>query len=429
MRCFTAILVCLLFVVGAGASAAAPLSDFTCDDFSTQRAAQAALSPLNEEALDPDGDGIACEDLSDTPGQSSSRESQDRDRDEDEDDDGDITRQERQYIDDLNDGLIELGEASTEVGEQFTEASKDPSLFLDEEWTLQTAAQFVRIQQVAEDARALDPSDRQGHIQELWLAVNDLAETAVDEYIVGIDSLAPESLEMGAARYVYAGLLVGDLIAARDAFNEDPNDPVEPEHVIGPVEECNEFDDYDVAQDYYAAHPEEQETIDPDFDGLACEAAGSDPTGAPRAKVNPASGGLGLTGSEWKAAYGNPIETEFSANVTSFAGAGGRVDHQGFSDDGQSIQFTINFEEPVALDVAQSVAEKYFPADTKLIREYSRPSLIQNVALYHSTWLGENMSGPWLDAEPGSFLAIYHWEGESASTRIGSVLIGVSHNP
>ncbi len=129
----------------------------------------------------------------------------------------------------------------------------------------------MRIQQVAEDARALDPSDRQGHIQELWLAVNDLTETAVDEYIVGIDSLDPESLEMGAARYVYAGLLVGDLIAARDAFNEDPNDPVEPEHVIGPVEECNEFDDYDVAQDYYAAHPEEQETIDPDFDGLACE--------------------------------------------------------------------------------------------------------------------------------------------------------------
>lgn len=161
----------------------------------------------------------------------------------------------------------------------------------------------------------------------------------------------------------------------------------------------------------------------------AREAAGSDPTGAPRAKVNPASGGLGLTGSEWKAAYGNPIETEFSANVTSFAGAGGRVDHQGFSDDGQSIQFTINFEEPVALDVAQSVAEKYFPADTKLMREYSRPSLIQNVALYHSTWLGESMSGPWLDAEPGSFLAIYHWEGEGASTRIGSVLIGVSHNP
>lgn len=275
MRLFRALFLLVIVFVSVGSVGSAQTS-FTCDDFSTQRAAQIVLSPANEDELDPDGDGLACEDLPDTPGGSEpAQDDENRDRDDDEparnDDRDDITRQEREYIDDLNDGLIELGEASTEAGEQFTEASENPTLFLDQEWTIQTAAQFVRIQQVAKDARALEPSDRQEHIQELWLAINDLTETAVDEYIVGIDSLDPESLEMGAARYTYAGLLLGDLIAARDAFNEDPNDSIEPEHVIGPVEECDEFDAYDDAQDYYAAHPEEQGTIDPDFDGLACE--------------------------------------------------------------------------------------------------------------------------------------------------------------
>lgn len=276
MRYFTALLVCLMVVVGTGSSGAAQ-SSFTCDDFSTQRSAQVVLSSANAKALDPDGDGIACEDLPDSPGGQPKNSNRDSSRDEEEDkdqqsdDDDEPTAQERRYIDALNDGLVELGDASIEAGEQFAEAGENPALFLDQEWTIQTAAQLVRIQQVAKDARALDPSDRQEHIQELWLAVNDLTETAVDEYIEGIDSLDAELIERGTARYTYAGLLVGDLIKARDAFNEDPTDPIEPEHVIGPVEECDEFDAYDDAQDYYAAHPEEQGTIDPDFDGLACE--------------------------------------------------------------------------------------------------------------------------------------------------------------
>ena len=35
--------------------------------------------------------------------------------------------------------------------------------------------------------------------------------------------------------------------------------------------DCEAFDDFDAAQDYYGANPEEQATNDPDLDGLACE--------------------------------------------------------------------------------------------------------------------------------------------------------------
>lgn len=58
---------------------------------------------------------------------------------------------------------------------------------------------------------------------------------------------------------------------AINELKDDPKTPVEPEHVIAPVSECDEFSDYDDAQLYYAANSEEQRTIDPDFDGLACE--------------------------------------------------------------------------------------------------------------------------------------------------------------
>ncbi len=268
MRVFKVLFLCLLLVAGTVGSAGAQ-PDFSCDDFTSQRAAQAVLLPSNEDELDPDGDGVACEELSDDDDRSNDR---DNDRDESERDRDSITHQEREYIDAVNKGLLQMGDASTELGELFRDAGEDVLLFRDQDWIVDVATQFVVIQQVGEDAKELDPSARQEHIQDLWLAINELTTTAVDEYTVGIDSLDPESIEQGAERYKYAALLVGDLIEARDAFNEDPtNNPPEPEYTIGPVQECDEFESYAEAQEYYPAHPEEQETIDPDFDGRACE--------------------------------------------------------------------------------------------------------------------------------------------------------------
>src|SRR5680860_1215802 len=55
-----------LFVLGLlspVASIGVGAQDLTCDDFNSQRAAQAILEsdPLLEESLDPDGNGIACD--------------------------------------------------------------------------------------------------------------------------------------------------------------------------------------------------------------------------------------------------------------------------------------------------------------------------------------------------------------------------------
>ena len=59
---------------------------------------------------------------------------------------------------------------------------------------------------------------------------------------------------------------------------------------LGPVADCTPFASFEEAQVYYAAHPDMQPVIDPDWDGLACEVYffGGDPW---------TSGGSGAGGS------------------------------------------------------------------------------------------------------------------------------------
>lgn len=261
-----------LFLATPIAAAGAAQATATCDDFKIQAIAQLRLTEENADQLDPDGDGIACEDL---PGgssaSSSSRPADNRDDEPASNADADITSQERRYFSALREDLIELGEASTEIGKLFTASSEDPALLRDQEWILDMAGQFVVIQQIGIDAESLDPSPRQQPIHDLWLESNRLTTLATKDFTRGIDNLDSSAITQGSARYTYAALLVNDLNEAVEAFADDPDKPIDPKHVIAPVAECDEFSDYDDAQLYYAANPEEQGTIDPDFDGLACE--------------------------------------------------------------------------------------------------------------------------------------------------------------
>lgn len=176
----------------------------------------------------------------------------------------------------------------------------------------------------------------------------------------------------------------------------------------------------------------ESETDDPPDQGSGAPASTEMPTQrqsateVPQAALNPASGGLGLTGSEWRAVHGEPTGTGAS---TSFAEEGWRVDHLEFAEDTQPWNFTIRLNEPVDLATAQAIAAQYIPTDATVVEEYPRPEDDSDVVLYHSEWLAGAMDGPWLDAEPGPFLAVYGWEGDDRSTGIIYILIATSHNP
>lgn len=269
MRTVITALLCLLcFVSTMGTTAAQGL---TCDSFKDQQGAQNVLNASNADVLDPDGDGVACEELPEDVAPSGG---------EDRGDDGgtdagtrgdELTSQERTYLSDLSDGLTTLGEASTEIGELFTDASEDPSLLVDQEWIHSIAGEFVTIQRVDTEAQTLNPSQRQDQLQELWLGITGLTSQATLDFTDGIDNLDPDAIALGSERYTYASLLVNDLSEALDAFGRNPGRSIEPDHVIGPVDDCEAFDSYADAQDYYRAHPEDGPTIDPNGDNRACE--------------------------------------------------------------------------------------------------------------------------------------------------------------
>ncbi len=258
------------------ASPGAARSTVSCDQFTGQATAQIALNDQNAKQLDPDGDGTACEDLS-TPVSISftiltptpTSDTQEKSSSSSSDDQG--TTQEERYFSALLQDLIALDDASRKVAELFIDAGQDASLLQDPEWLRRTDVQFDRLDQVGVDAELLTPSTRQQPIHELWLEVNRLVTLAVEDFREGIDTRDASTITTGSARYTYSSLLANDLGEAIKAFGDNPGQPIEPEHVVAPVTECDVFSDYDEAQLYYAANPEEQETIDPDFDGLACE--------------------------------------------------------------------------------------------------------------------------------------------------------------
>ena len=294
------ILLCVLFIailVNPGAAQ----STITCDQFTNQAVAQIVLNDQNAKQLDPDGDGTACNArlpsvllpaaaLEDDSRGTSSPEaaqgtpvsisftiltptptSETQEKASASGPNDQVTMREERYFSALLQDLITLDDASRKVAELFLDAGQDGSLLQDPEWLRTTEEQFDRLVKVGVAAEVLDPSARQQSIHELWLEVNRLVTLAVTDFRAGIADRDASLITTGSARYTYSSLLADDLGEAIKAFGDDPGRPIEPVHVVAPVTECDVFSDYDEAQLYYAANPEEQETIDPDFDGLACE--------------------------------------------------------------------------------------------------------------------------------------------------------------
>ncbi len=259
-------------------SAATAQATVSCDNYDVQEIAQLILNDSNADALDPDGDGVACEELpsSDSPfiADSPFIDDEDKARNAGQADDSSseqLTDEEQEYFDALDEGTQQIGDASGEIGSLFQEAADDPTVIFDEDWMISLATQFFIWQEVGERAQTLDPSPRQQPIHDLWLEINRLTTLAVDDYIIFIDELDSIAAATGSARVNYAAVLTDDLTAAINAFRDDPNSPVEPDGVIAPVADCEAFDTFADAQQYYGANPEEQSTIDPNFDGRACE--------------------------------------------------------------------------------------------------------------------------------------------------------------
>lgn len=181
------------------------------------------------------------------------------------------TEQEQAYIDALLADMGEMVQVATAIDGLFSEVETDPTRLEDEEWNTQVEEQLSQWQQLAADAETLEPSERQQHIHAIWLSITALVGLAVDDITVGMEEQNQETLTRATDRLTYVTLLLEDLGGSITGFQDDPNAPHESEYALNPVQDCSAFWDYELAQQYYAAWPEEQPTIDPDLDGLACE--------------------------------------------------------------------------------------------------------------------------------------------------------------
>jgi hypothetical protein len=158
------------------------------------------------------------------------------------------------------------------------------------------------------------------------------------------------------------------------------------------------------------------------------------PIGPPQpSAANPstyASGGLGLSRTDWERAHGSPTQ-----NI------GGMINYEGnkytvtFADDNASyIEYTWGDRNAVTLDDARLQAKLLVPSDAKLVRAYT-PREGRTADLYMSESLksrfrpidmpsGKSLS-PWIGGKPGNFLILYRLP----NNHVTSLVIALGNNP
>lgn len=267
----------MLVFVPAFVSTALATSTKTCSDFSTQEDATSYLNALRAldtglaDELDPDGDGQACESLPEGSGNTPAKEPA-RTSSETPSSSTKLTTQEQTFLSDLQSETSVIVDASDTLKEQFTLASEDATVILDQSWIIKTAGALAMMQAVDTDAHALKPSARQQHLYITWTDATSLISTAADDFARGFDNIDADLIVAGTTKIQQATQLTNGLGDDLKAFKDDPNVVSDQaKAVLSPVSECSAFSDYNVAQVYLALNPDEQSTIDPNGDGRACE--------------------------------------------------------------------------------------------------------------------------------------------------------------
>jgi len=180
--------VLLLFVLGLMSPIAATgvgAQDLTCDDFNSERAAQAVLDadPSLEDVLDPEGDGIACnEDEAstgdETPVDEETPDDEETPVDEETPDDNGGSEDGEAYVADIQDEIDTLSEQIARfleidsLGADATQDDVDELLQIAEDWSNypdDVASQYEAPEgyEDVEDAY-LDLADTVGEMGDLW---------------------------------------------------------------------------------------------------------------------------------------------------------------------------------------------------------------------------------------------------------------------
>lgn len=229
--------VILLFMLGflsPVASMGAGAQELTCDDFNSERAAQAVLDadPEMEDALDPDGNGVAC----------------DHEEDASDDDGGSARDDEEDATDAEDDGSSDDG-ASSGDGDAYLADIQDE---LD---TL--AEQFDRFLEI--DSTIADATDAEA--QEMVEEINDLAAGWVEYPDVAAEFEAPSGYEDVEDAFLDLADTVGEAGEAWETYWAIPAEDDEEEEIA--------FDAFNEAFISAQEQLDEVQTLVDDFGGSA----------------------------------------------------------------------------------------------------------------------------------------------------------------
>lgn len=183
-----------------------------------------------------------------------------------------ISEEEQAYIDRLKDEINTVRQSAHNLSNLF---SRFP--IGNDEWTIAVAANLVTFQLAYQSA--IDdppPTSRLEGIHALRISYLSVLDSAAADYITGFDTLNAEVITTGNDKIIEATSIVTELLVMLNAFEADPssfgsNTENAPTPVPTLVTGCEAFTNFDEANAYYAAYPESQPYLDPDFDGLACE--------------------------------------------------------------------------------------------------------------------------------------------------------------
>lgn len=282
--------VLLLFMIGFWSpfvATGAAAQELTCDQFNSQRAAQAVLEadPELEESLDPDGDGIACNEGEpvDDPTEESTEEPTDDPTEEPTDDPTEEATDEPSgdegaYLEDIQaevDTVIESFDRQLEINTTIGDASssEQQELVVELENLAETWADYPDV--AAEFAAPagledledtyLDFADLVGETGDTWLIWWDIPQgdpeedPAFDEFATAIDGAYAAADDVTAAIEDAGGSTTPSDDPTEEP-NEDPTEEATEEPTDDPTEEATEEPTDD---------PTEEATEAPSVDGEA----------------------------------------------------------------------------------------------------------------------------------------------------------------
>ena len=136
-----------------------------------------------------------------------------------------------------------------------------------------------------------------------------------------------------------------------------------------------------------------------------------------------ASGGLGLTQSEWESTYGKPARD--NGTIKSYANdqyiiiyLDGRIMH---------LERVWGDNAPQSQEFALGAVRPHFPRDARVIESYTAPRSGNPVDRYHSESLAALFPpANFVGGEPGDFVVIYRL---NAAGQVTSAVIGIGNNP